>query len=405
MKKHVVTNPDLDCFGCGACMSVCPQEAISFQLNEEGFYEAAVDENSCINCGLCQKVCLKYTRTRLEEPEMAHQKLLGCVSTRTDVLARTTSGGVAYELSEWGIQNGYKVLGVVYDNRTSEARHVLVSQKKDLDGLRGSKYVQSNIVSGFSQLLEDAAKDPTQKYLCIGTPCQIYGIRNIVALKRLPNEFLLVDLFCHGVPSYLLWKSYLKIQTPQVGDVHTVQFRYKGNGWHQYTMNLQGEKASYTKVAYRDLFYRFFFDNVVLNRSCFDCPVRKKFMSSDIRLGDFLGKKYEQREDGVSAVLVATKKGRDVVDMLVKEGRIQVENVHDSTADCLQYQSTEKYPRKQLRDEVIRRLGRGEELESVLKWYFSLLPMTYRIRYFVKSSFSFLPLFLFIPIRRFLRQL
>ena len=46
-----------ECCGCTACYSVCPQNAITMQADEEGFQYPKVDADKCVNCGLCEKVC------------------------------------------------------------------------------------------------------------------------------------------------------------------------------------------------------------------------------------------------------------------------------------------------------------------------------------------------------------
>ena len=40
------------CTGCGACVNVCPVEALKL---EEG--KAIVDEGTCIDCGACISEC------------------------------------------------------------------------------------------------------------------------------------------------------------------------------------------------------------------------------------------------------------------------------------------------------------------------------------------------------------
>ncbi len=41
------------CIGCGACISVCPAEAVS--INDNGVAE--VDEILCLGCGACAEAC------------------------------------------------------------------------------------------------------------------------------------------------------------------------------------------------------------------------------------------------------------------------------------------------------------------------------------------------------------
>lgn len=53
------------CCGCTACKSICPKNAISMQVDNEGFLYPIINKELCINCGLCKKVCAfqnGYTR-------------------------------------------------------------------------------------------------------------------------------------------------------------------------------------------------------------------------------------------------------------------------------------------------------------------------------------------------------
>jgi Fe-S-cluster-containing hydrogenase component 2 len=71
-KGVVVTFPKLikvdceKCFDCGACFSLCPVDAISF--NDE--YSIVFDEKTCIGspCGLCVDACPAKAITLVEQP-------------------------------------------------------------------------------------------------------------------------------------------------------------------------------------------------------------------------------------------------------------------------------------------------------------------------------------------------
>ena len=52
MKKVAYVDRE-KCVACGACVKVCPKEAISVY---RGCY-AAVDEEKCVGCGKCGKTC------------------------------------------------------------------------------------------------------------------------------------------------------------------------------------------------------------------------------------------------------------------------------------------------------------------------------------------------------------
>ena len=46
-----------NCCGCNACGDVCPKDAISFPVDQEGFWYPQVDKAKCVNCGLCVEKC------------------------------------------------------------------------------------------------------------------------------------------------------------------------------------------------------------------------------------------------------------------------------------------------------------------------------------------------------------
>ena len=45
-----------DCCGCGACMEICPKNAIEMVLEHE-FYYPKINHEKCIKCQMCLKIC------------------------------------------------------------------------------------------------------------------------------------------------------------------------------------------------------------------------------------------------------------------------------------------------------------------------------------------------------------
>ena len=45
------------CCGCSACFSACGHQAITMQLDSEGFEYPIINKEACVDCGLCQSVC------------------------------------------------------------------------------------------------------------------------------------------------------------------------------------------------------------------------------------------------------------------------------------------------------------------------------------------------------------
>ncbi len=46
-----------ECCGCTACFAICPKNAISMELDNEGFEYPEISEDKCIRCYQCLTVC------------------------------------------------------------------------------------------------------------------------------------------------------------------------------------------------------------------------------------------------------------------------------------------------------------------------------------------------------------
>lgn len=50
---HGITVNESECVDCGACISVCPRDAFSFDRD----YKLKLDEGKCVLCGRCVEAC------------------------------------------------------------------------------------------------------------------------------------------------------------------------------------------------------------------------------------------------------------------------------------------------------------------------------------------------------------
>lgn len=306
---------------------LCPSY-IDIRLNADGFYEPQImDAAKCTDCGLCTEVC-SYSHDGLALTD-ASIKSYAAWSNDTQVRRKCSSGGVGFEVGRALIDKGYKVCGVRYNPDTNRAEHYIAATVEELIPSIGSKYIQSYTVDGFKAI------NRKEKYLVTGTPCQIDSFRRYIRKFRCEDNFVLMDFFCHGVPSMWLWRKYVAEVEKKIGKITYASWRNKFTGWHDsWAMSMDGEKTgekvdwhdSYnmlirekksfynSRLSQGDPFYRLFLSDTCLGKACYDkCKFKYDHSSADIRIGDLWGKTYKDNEDGVSAAIAFTDKGNEVL--------------------------------------------------------------------------------------------
>lgn len=298
-----------NCFGCGVCSIVCSKKIIDIHLDENGFYGPQISElEKCTDCGLCFDVCaFLHKDYALKKDEI---KSYAAWSKDEIVRNKCSSGGIGFELARTLLKDNYKVCGVRYVPEKKRAEHYIATTEQELIPSIGSKYIQSYTVNGFKAINKE------EKYLVIGTPCQIDSFRRYIQRYHIENHFILIDFFCHGSSSKLMWDKYIYQIEKEVGNILHVSWRDKRMGWHDsWAMNIDGTKSKkFSRLSEGDMFFRLFLSDTCLGKACYThCRFKHKHSSADIRIGDFLGKTYRDNDKGVSAVVAFTTKGDNLL--------------------------------------------------------------------------------------------
>lgn len=322
-----------DCCGCHACATICAKHCITMESDKEGFLYPVVDKDACTDCGLCEKVCPVINQSEPRKP----LKVYAAKNKNEEIRRQSSSGGIFTLLAEKVIAEG----GVVFGARFDENWDVIHSWTDTLEGIaafRGSKYVQSTIGDTYREAREFLKQG--RKVLFSGTPCQIAGLKKY--LRKDYDNLLTVDVVCHGVPSPLVWRTYLdetreqlrakrgvgKNSVPSSMDelpvITGISFRDKTNGWKKYGFRLRyaaSQAAENTVFASaikkekellqpfsKNIFMQGFLANLYLRPSCYACAARSGKSDSDISIADFWGvqKYYPEFDDdkGIGLILV-----------------------------------------------------------------------------------------------------
>lgn len=316
-----------ECYGCGVCAAVCPRRLIDIVHNKDGFYHPIIENlEICTECGLCLEVCSYLNDCVENKPQSL--KSYAAWSQNSVVRRICSSGGAGFEISRNLLEQGYKVCAVRYNSDANIAEHYIANTIEELLPSIGSKYIQSYTLKAFREIKRN------EKYLIVGTPCQIDSLRRYIKRLRIEQNVVLIDFFCHGVPTYLIWDKYINDVQSRIGKASNVVWRHKKYGWHDsWAMSvdsLQSSQSEYSTVygirikemvcehfsrmSQGDDFYSLFLGNNCLNKACYNnCKFKYTNSSADIRIGDLWGEEYKCNEEGVSALISLTPKGDDIL--------------------------------------------------------------------------------------------
>lgn len=296
-----------DCSGCSACANICPKKAITMTRDAEGFAYPKIDPKLCIKCGKCDATC-PALNFRAKTVEVLPATFVATYDN-DKILRHSSSGGMFTALSEIILNDGGIIFGAGFD-KNWRVSHTSAQTLDELENLRGSKYVQSQIGDVYRKV---RAALKTKKVLFSGLPCQCVGLKHFLGGDH--ENLLTVEIICNSVPSPALWENYID-EVRYAHDITHINFRSKRNGWgvSSVAINFADQGHKFNKLT-DNLYGRFFLRNLSLRPSCSSCKFRYPNGQADLTLGDawgisdFAPEMFDKR--GVSVVFIHTDKGKE----------------------------------------------------------------------------------------------
>ncbi|WP_321507053.1 Coenzyme F420 hydrogenase/dehydrogenase, beta subunit C-terminal domain [uncultured Methanoregula sp.] len=191
------------CSGCGACVAVCPADAISFKEGEmvtspasNGYCKQATDS---VPCGACYAVCPR-TGT---QPSETLGKYLELVSAKAAIdIPRRQSGGAVTAILANALDEGLidAIVTVTEDHWTLRPSSVVISKSDVLIRQAGSRY--SWWVPLLAALKHAVIERKYKRIAVIGVPCVVQAVAR---MRESDNDLLkpfgksirlVVGLFC-----------------------------------------------------------------------------------------------------------------------------------------------------------------------------------------------------------------
>ena len=320
------------CTGCGACVQCCPKRCISWTQREFGFRYPQIDKDACVNCGLCEKVCPIDKALEVSD----EQKAYAAVHKDDEVLAKSTSGGAFTAIADAIFAQGGIVYGAAMRDGM-QVKHIRTSGKDDFEGLRSSKYLQSDTGTTYQMVGQDLKQGKTVLYS--GTPCQIDGLKNF--LRKDYENLYTADIVCHGVGSQAYFDKYMDYARERYGKIKALRFRSKEYaGWScGGGVVVVDSSDCLKKIPYRDFdnyYYSYFLSGDIYRKSCYSCKYANTNRVGDFTLGDYWGVEALnlplQTENGCSLLLVNNQHAMQLLDEI--ESLDRVETTVEQAAHC-----------------------------------------------------------------------
>lgn len=307
-----------DCVGCKACKDICPNDAITFTIDHEGFWYPSIATEKCIACNLCETVCPALKKHESSQDAYINPKTYKVFHTDKRIRYNSTSGALYYSVAQIFVEKGDYIVGCVYNDGFTGAHHEVSNSFDGLSRIMRSKYFQSDTDGIYRKVKELLEKD--KKVLFCGTGCQVGALYGF--LRKKYENLYTIELICRGINSPLAFTSYLKeLRAKYNSDIKDVHFKNKSHGWINLGTLVQFNNGkSYYRNRINDPWVNAFVaGNLYIRPSCARCKYKCFPRVADMTIGDFWGLSFskDEKKYGVSLAIINTEKG----DMLLQKAR------------------------------------------------------------------------------------
>lgn len=323
MKKSIqFVSDSYLCTSCGACVAVCPKNAIDFEENLAGYFFPRVNSGNCIDCGICVDVCsglglaANLCNRIPSNPFVGHiDKCLSGYALDPSVYNNSQSGGIVTGIlaNQMKLNKIESVIVVkMGSGRVSRPELFVAKNLEDLKRGQKSKYCPAPILTLFKEVSKSEGK-----FAFVGTGCQVHGLLNV--LERFPKlkEKLAftIGLLCDRIMTYE-GVDYLVKCSPVRGFVDDFAFRDKSTSGYPGDVMIKDSEGRVSNLPARNRIRIKNFFTPVRCRLCFD----KMNIFADVSVGDPHGVKKMLKPDGETIVFVRTNTGNDLINDLIVSG-------------------------------------------------------------------------------------
>ena len=315
-KNNINILPKNECTGCAVCDKVCPHNAIDMKETKEGFNYPIINDDKCTDCGICIKKC--HSINSNDNFNNNCKQEIYDIRASDDIRMKSSSGGMFTIAANYVLENNGYVCGASFTNDWLGVEHIIIDNKKDLDKLRGSKYIESNLGNIFIEIKK--LLDDNKLVLFTGCPCQVSALKSYLSNKKYDN-LITMDVLCGGIVPQKVWKKYLreKFTDNEIKNIEYISFRDKNKfNWDVGLFIKFKNNKEYIADKVKDKYVRLFYDHTSIKEECIKCKYRKYERVGDISIGDYDDEMAKDNK-GVSLVLINSLNGKKLFDIIWQE--------------------------------------------------------------------------------------
>lgn len=346
------------CTGCGICMPNCPSSVITMTV-EKGLYLPKIEIEKCNNskgCHRCLDVCpgvgvnlIAMAKELFQSGDEKNNKMCGrylkCFtgySIDNEIRYHCASGGMVSQFLIWLLEKG-KIDGALVTRFDGSnymmADSFIATTKEEILSARSSKYSPVS----FHKAISELKKAPGNRYVVVGLPCHIQGIRKMMSVDKKMRDKIygVFALYCSSGRSIYLTDKVLQERGVPKSELTYFQYRDEGCLGKMVlkvpiffakeikTVNEYGECIKDKDcIVYKEHFQSYYHPlrSFFIPNRCLYC-IDHYGELGDLCFGDIHIKPYSDDKVGVNSIIVKNKKWLDLLIECKDEDAVYLEEV------------------------------------------------------------------------------
>lgn len=325
------------CTGCGYCTNGI--------INSHGFYRPASLEDIRDT-----SICPYNYMPKLAQKDAKNLSILGeyntiCYGYSADTRIRkiASTGGTITTIAKYVLEKKLvdAVIQVGADQKDPLRNCVYItSNPEDVSKHCGSRYGAVALLRDIHMII-----DSDYTYAIIGKPCDIEVVRALMNQKKEYSEKIkyLISFFCGGTSSIQATEAMVNDCGVRKDELNNIT--YRGNGWPG-KVTIKTDKEQY-QIEYETSWQKYLGrDLMPMCRFCWDGLGQ----CADITCGDGWYVKNNKPDfsegEGRNVIIARNKKGYDLLNMLVREGKLIISEFTKDDIDNFKYMQNGQFNRK-----------------------------------------------------------